>query len=1209
MQEKPAGANVHDEIVNSAGTVVNPDGSNVNYLTGVFKENTGTVTVTITGGTVGDTTPGHEGRNNGRVYGAGRGVSASRADLVASMEYVNDTHVTIGTDGQTSYTAGNDAPYIYGAVFGGGENGHVKTDTHVNIYSGIIGWPLDEGATQQYKTSADGASKNPFRGHVFGGGRGVDPLYHSSTETRSSTAGRVYGHTNVTIPGGVVRRAIYGGGLLASVGVYRLAESDLHIIDKIEDEVDGGKATITISGGYIGNVNADGTAVSGTGLLAPGDNNGHVFGSSCGMVADNYTEGGVAIDQQYRQMGYSHSTEVNISGGHLFGSVFGSGENGHVWEDSRLNISGGEIGSETSTLIYSGNVYGSGRGVDHPHEHISETAGKVRGNTTVNITGGTVWRDVYGGGSLASVGEEGETGNDSDIHITDNPLTTNPYPYYAGLTRVYIHGTSDTPEIHGSVYGSGRGVASSNTEYRQAAYVKNTLVTVGKAHVYNNVFGGGNAGHVRRNTVVDILDQAKVDGNVYGGGAGSLKSPTAGLVNHDVTVNIKGGLIGKDVYGGGAIANTNTHDKRNNPSLYADGTTAKAHASTYGNPSEDVFCKTEVNLTGGIILGNAYGGGQGVIPDATATEAEIANAGALVRGNVTVTLNGTAFHPTTTTDDQGNNIADGGRVFGCNNLNGTPQGTVLVHVLQTKGVTQSGETYSINNTKPALDSGTYEVQAVYGGGNLAAYEPWKADATGQYATNHSAADRPVQVVIDGCDLTSIEYVYGGGNAAATPSTDVMILGAYEIGNVFGGGNGKDRINKSGTWEENPGADVGLVNSTDYGTGKADTYLMGGYIHSAFGGSNTKGSIRESAEVHMDEAKDGSGKAICPLQIDEVYGGGNEAYLEGGVSLDLGCITRMKALYGGAKAAGIGKDVVLTDQRPFFAPRAIQVSGANIAEYKRTLTPAYGTDISTATVVLPFTIDITNGKHTNQDGTGSFELYQLDSSNCLSTGNDVDLNQNTDYSAKAHFVLASGSNSVANKPYMVKVTSASGESKVPFVVHAIGAKIEATPTSLTGESGSGAIGSESYSFQNVGTFSGVTLKQTETPNIFYFAKNALYNIQSLEANLDLYIQPFRAYYSYTSGSPAKANFLEIVFGANDNPFSETTGITSAESQPDLAVTSGHGTITIASKENNTVNISALNGMQAGRVILKAGETKTVNVPAGLYVVNGVKIVVK
>ena len=541
-------------------------------------------------------------------------------------------------------------PYIYGAVFGGGENGHVKHDTHVNIYSGIIGWPLDEGPGNQYKTAADGTSKNPFRGHVFGGGRGVDPLYHSSSETRSSTAGRVYGHAYVNMTGGVVRRAIYGGGNLASVGVYRLLDSDLHIIDMIEDEEDSGDAIINISGGIIGNVNPDGSAIIGTAsngyaYLAPGDNNGHVFGSSCGMVADTYTQEGVAVDVQYRQMGYSHSTYVNITGGQMFGSIFGSGENGHVWEDARVNISGGEIGSETSTLIYSGNVYGSGRGVDHPHEHISETAGKVRGNTTVNITGGTVWRDVYGGGSLASVGEEGETGDDSYINVTSDPLTTNPYPYASGLTRVYINGTSAIPEIHGSVYGSGRGVASTNTEYKQAAYVKNTLVTIkGTAHVYQNVFGGGNAGHVRKNTDVTIDGSAKVDGNVYGGGAGSIISPTAGLVNHDVEVNIKGGVIGGDVYGGGAIANTNTHDKRNNPDLYATGSRAKANASTYGNPSENATCKTKVNLLGGFILGDAYGGGQGVIPDSTATAAEKANAGALVRGDVTVTLNGTAFH-------------------------------------------------------------------------------------------------------------------------------------------------------------------------------------------------------------------------------------------------------------------------------------------------------------------------------------------------------------------------------------------------------------------------------------------------------------------------------------------------------------------------------------------------------------------------------------
>ncbi len=878
VEEKTPGTHVHDEVVDAGGNIVNPDGTDVNYLTGMFTSGTGEVRVTITGGIVGDTTPGHEGRNNGRVYGAGRGVSASRSDYVASMEFVKETIVNIGTSGQTSYTAGNDAPYIYGAVFGGGENGHVKNDTHVNIHSGIIGWPLDEGASQEYKTAADGSSKNPFRGHVFGGGRGVDIVYHGVTEERSSTAGRVYGHTNVTMTGGVVRRAIYGGGLLASVGMYRLLDSDMHIIDMIEDEVNGGDATITISGGYIGNVNPDGTPVSVTGALAPGDNNGHVFGSSCGMVADTYTEDDQQVDIQYRQMGYTHSTHVDISGdGHLFGSVFGSGENGHVWEDTQINISGGEIGSEANTSIYAGNVYGSGRGVDHPHAQISETAGKVRGNTTVNITGGTVWRDVYGGGSLASVGEADEEAQPDGSFLT-------------GTATVNILGTS---AIHGSVYGSGRGVASPKEEYKQAAYVKNTLVNVSGGHVFQNVFGGGNAGHVRRNTDVTINGTAKVDGNVYGGGAGDISSPTAGLVNHDVVVNILGGLIAGDVYGGGAIANTNVHDKRN--------------TGTYGNPSEDVFATTKVNLTGGIILGDAYGGGQGVIAPAGATPAEIANAGALVRGDVTVTLNGTAFYLTTKKDDQENDIPASGRVFGCNNLNGTPQGTVLVRVAKTTGVTATEGSYAVNNIKPDKDTDTYEVQAVYGGGNLAAYEPWNTNATGQYTTNHDATNRPLQVLIDGCDEASIEYVYGGGNAAATPSTAVIMLGCYEVDYLFGGGNGKDRISYDGglNYLPNPGADVGMLGGANYGTGKASVDVLGGTIHSIFGGSNTKGDVRESSVAYLDE------NSTCPLWVGEVYGGGNEAYMSGGSEVKLGCITSMNELYGGAKAAPVGGDIVLT----------------------------------------------------------------------------------------------------------------------------------------------------------------------------------------------------------------------------------------------------------------------------------------------------------
>ena len=914
VEAKPAGTHVHDEVVDNNGTLVNdvvynPDESDINYLTGVFKDGTGTVKVSILGGTVGDTTSGQEGRNNGRVYGAGRGVSANRSDYIASMEYVNKTFVTIGTENQTSYTAGTDAPYIYGAVFGGGENGHVKTDTDVKIHSGIIGWPLvEESDGKVYRTEKDGSTKNPYRGNVFGGGRGVDPVHHGTSEQRSSSAGRVYGHTNVTMTGGVVRRSIYGGGLLASVGMYRLnKDDDMHIVDMIEDEATGGNATITITGGYVGNVNTDGSAL-GSGYLVPGDNNGFVFGSSCGMVADTYVESGQQVDIQYRQMGYAHSTITNISGDNtqIFGCVFGSGENGHLWQDSRINISGGQIGSDPTqysradtTTIYIGNVYGSGRGVDHPHAQISETAGKVRGNTTVNITGGTIWRDVYGGGSLASVGEADETAADSKKNVTDDPTTNNPFPYSSGLTRVVIDGT--TTAVHGSVYGSGRGVASTKEEYKQAAYVKNTLVNVkGSAHVFENVFGGGNAGHVRKNTDVTIDGSAKIDGNVYGGGAGALASPTAGLVNHDVTVNIKGGLIAKDVYGGGAIANSNVHDIRN-----AAVTSTDCGDANRGN------AKTEVNLTGGIILGDAYGGGQGVIAPSGASAEEIANAAALVMGDVTVTLNGTAFYPTTKKDDQQNDIPASGRVFGCNNLNGTPQGTVLVKVLQTRGLTDNGDgTYTVKDVdaKPTKDTDTYELEAVYGGGNLAEYDPWDTNANGQYTQNPEGnTHRPLQVLIDGCDEASIRYVYGGGNAACTPSTDVIMMGCYEVDYLFGGGNGKDRIYKNGAWDENPGANVGYRSdgTTTYGTGEALVEVMGGTIHNVFGGSNTKGDIRNASVAYLDEA------STCPLVINEVYGGGNEAEMYGGSQIKLGCITSLKTLYAGAKSADVGGNVELT----------------------------------------------------------------------------------------------------------------------------------------------------------------------------------------------------------------------------------------------------------------------------------------------------------
>ena len=74
-------------------------------------------------------------------------------------------------------------------------------------------------------------------------------------------------------------------------------------------------------------------------------------------------------------------------------------------------------------------------------------------------------------------------------------------------------------------------------------------------------------------------------------------------------------------------------------------------------------------------------------------------------------------------------------------------------------------------------------------------------------------------------------------------------------------------------------------------------------------TQTLGNIRTESVAFLDEASD------CPLIIDEVYGGGNEAPMSGNIQIKLGCITSLSEIYGGARLADVGSadkncDVVL-----------------------------------------------------------------------------------------------------------------------------------------------------------------------------------------------------------------------------------------------------------------------------------------------------------
>ena len=50
---------------------------------------------------------------------------------------------------------------------------------------------------------------------------------------------------------------------------------------------------------------------------------------------------------------------------------------------------------------------------------------------------------------------------------------------------------------------------------------------------------------------------------------------------------------------------------------------------------------------------------------------------------------------------------------------------------------------------------------------------------------------------------------------------------------------------------------------------------------------------------------------CALNVDGIYGGGREAYMEGSTQLEMGCVTGMAEIYGGSEKADVGSNVELT----------------------------------------------------------------------------------------------------------------------------------------------------------------------------------------------------------------------------------------------------------------------------------------------------------
>ena len=269
------------------------------------------------------------------------------------------------------------------------------------------------------------------------------------------------------------------------------------------------------------------------------------------------------------------SINMEIKGGTV-GNIFAAGKGGDSLITKTVTVTGGteeineglvkDFGSLTGDVTIhisdnaniTGNIYASGEGYtpksgEYSSEHMKKNA-YLNGNVTIQVKGGIVKGNIYGGGK--GIAKEGY---EECARVKQ-----------AANVKVQIEGGT----IGGSVFGGGsNGKVEGNTE-----------VAISGGTVNGNVYGGSEYAVVNGKTTIEITNGTVV-GSVYGG---SLGEAGKRFVLGGATVNMSGGWIQGNLYGG----SENSDD-------------GPAKTTPVESPKDLVF----VNLTGGIVKGNVFGGG------------------------------------------------------------------------------------------------------------------------------------------------------------------------------------------------------------------------------------------------------------------------------------------------------------------------------------------------------------------------------------------------------------------------------------------------------------------------------------------------------------------------------------------------------------------------------------------------------------------------
>lgn len=531
-----------------------------------------------------------------------------------------------------------------------------------NIYGGGDMAVVQQGTNVVISDNAD------IRGDVFAGGNGRKKRLESNSNIADNTwhpelVGKVLGGTNLNFYGTTAQAPsiygdIYGGGNNAQV------EGDTHIniyAANFAGEIyGGGKGLITDSIGKL--LDAD--------LYTYADVKGNTFVK-------------LAQDQGAQTEGESGKKQDNFSINVIWDKKW-NGTKWIYWNDNKSeffnngqfvcphNIYGGGnqacnvTGKATLTILKGMTPFGLLKTAewkeaydDSEHPHFAVFGGGYGINTTVDSTDVTV--NVNGDYGIYNTEIEDISVFDNSKGIPNFTILSALGGGYAGKVNKSTKVTIDGKTFLHRVYGGGFGDPSSTENNETGQIGGNTEVYIQGAKIYGDVFGGGagvapkdntyftDVAKVLGTTKVEISGEAKIYGNVYGGG--------------DIA-NIKSYITrtGED-----KKAHYNTKPKSESKLDQTTGKFLSYEAKDY---------TTFVNITGGDIFGEVFGGGKG-LKKAEATEYYKVGR---INGNTLVHVVNTNATSLADTDSQGNIVPFiwsniyGGCAFG------TVDGSTLVHI-------------------------------------------------------------------------------------------------------------------------------------------------------------------------------------------------------------------------------------------------------------------------------------------------------------------------------------------------------------------------------------------------------------------------------------------------------------------------------------------------------------------------------------------------